>query len=410
MKFFVVTLLVFLLTPANVLAMAGPIENMSFIVIPDGSFEMGSPTNEIGRIANEGPQHTVFIDSFEMMTTEVTQGMWQSVMGTTIVDIHALSDRSSAHMPSRSNLPMAGLNYYDCLEFIDELNLLDTLYVYRLPSESEWEYSCRAGTVTAFYWGNDTNASVMNLYCWSASHPRNIVPVGQLLPNSWGLYDMSGSVWEWTADWWNDSYANWTGAPMNGSAWTEGNFGDTHVLRGGTNSSPPAHCRSSVRNAIATNLRYPSSGFRLVRESVASINSALLIQEGDIHQYNMEFDNAIQSYNQALAIDPSNPNVFISRGYLYARTGSFDLAILDFETSMSLDVNQRSNGLYNIACVYGLSNNPEKAIEFLESAVAEGFTYLDGIEYDPDFDLVREQEIFKAGVLSLEESLVSHKK
>lgn len=413
MRMPIAALLGLLLLPSIILGetvsyLDGPIHNMYFVVIPEGSFQMGSPLNEVDRIANEGPQHSVHLNSFEMMATEVTQGMWEEVMGTTMLDIQALSDRPRSQLRSAPNCPMAGLSYYDCLEFIEALNRLDTLYVYRLPSESEWEYSCRAGTATAFYWGNDTRASVMNQYCWSDHNTRNLKDVAQLLPNSWGLFDMSGSVWEWTADWWNDSYANLSGAPVDGSAWTQGNFGDTHILRGGTVSSAPAHCRSSVRNAIAINLRYPTSGFRLVRESASFINSELIREDGDTHLFSMEFNEAMDCYNEALSINPTNATAFMNRGYLHSQMRNYEEAISDYETAMNIDERKQSTALYNIACVYGLSSNPEMAIEFLEDAVEKGFSYIERIETDTDFDLVRDQVVFSEGLARIRQSINSH--
>ena len=196
------------------------------------------------------------------MTTEVTQEMWEDVMG---------SNPSSGYGVGPS-YPVYNVSWDDCMGFIDQLNSLDTEYEYRLPSEAEWEYACRAGTTTAYYWGDEMNEA----YCWfgfNSGQPNSPThPVGQKLPNAWGLYDMSGNVGEWCYDWYHDTYS---GAPQDGgtwislaSAWVDEDLGyPQRVYRGGSRLSLPQFCRSSQRNQYVSAWSLSFLGFRLVRSA-----------------------------------------------------------------------------------------------------------------------------------------------
>ena len=184
----------------------GPLEGMEFVLIPGGSFMMGSPSSEEGRRADEEPKHRVNIQPFYMMTTEVTQAMWKEVM---------------EDNPSRfksDSLPVEMVSWNDCQNFIKKLNQLDPGKNYRLPSEAEWEYACRAGTTTKYYSGNnESDLARVGWYGYNEGNSNNRThPVGQKEANSWGLYDMHGNVYEWCEDRYHDSYK---GAPTNGSAW-----------------------------------------------------------------------------------------------------------------------------------------------------------------------------------------------
>ncbi|MCK5035516.1 MAG: formylglycine-generating enzyme family protein [Candidatus Sabulitectum sp.] len=241
---------------------------MEFVTIPSGTFMMGSPWSEEGRGGDEGPGHSVNVSSFGLMTTEVTQGMWEVVMGESASSHHEMSKGSG------NNYPMYYVSWYDCQEFINELNSIDTEHIYRLPSESEWEYACRAGTTTRFYWGNSDSESTMKQYCWYEKNAddgywttphasqEGTQPVGKKIPNAWGLYDMNGNVCEWCEDTWHNSY---DGAPIDGSAWvSSGAY--SRVERGGSWYGGAGGCRSACRiygfSAGQTNTYL---GFRLAR-------------------------------------------------------------------------------------------------------------------------------------------------
>ena len=138
-----------------------------------------------------------------------------------------------------------------------------TGYAIRLPSESEWEYACRAGTTTAYSFGDDE--SLLGDYAWYLDNAgkageRYAHPVGQKLPNAWGLYDMHGNVWEWCEDPWHDNY---DGAPTDGSVWPTGGRSRDRVLRGGSWGGNARHCRSAPRNGHWSEHRNDPNGFRV---------------------------------------------------------------------------------------------------------------------------------------------------
>ncbi len=214
------------------------------VIVPAGSFEMGS--NNGG--SDEKPVHTVRIGKpFAMGKTEVTQGQWRALMGSNPSHFSSCGD----------SCPVERVNWNDAREFARKLSQ-KTGKTYRLPSEAEWEHACRAGG-THTYCGSDSVDSV-------AWYDKNSVgktrPVAVKHPNAWGLYDMSGNVWEWVEDCWNGSY---NGAPSDGSAWTSGSCSEL-VLRGGSWDGNPQDVRATIRDRGAPGLRYSDDvGFRLAR-------------------------------------------------------------------------------------------------------------------------------------------------
>ena len=210
------------------------------VVIPAGSFEMGSYSGN----SDEKPVHRVAVKSFALGKTEVTQGQWRSVMGSN---------------PSRSSgcgddCPVDQVGWDDAKTFIQRLNT-KTGKIYRLPSEAEWEFACRAGGIHA-YCGSDSIESVA-WYKSNSGGKTHLVAGKQ--PNAWGLHDMSGNVWEWTEDCWNGSY---NGAPGDGSAWTSGECG-RRVLRGGSWFESPLTAAFRIRTD--STFRDYLYGFRLAR-------------------------------------------------------------------------------------------------------------------------------------------------
>ena len=221
-------------------------EAVDMVKIPTGSFTMGSE-----RFADEKPPHTVYIRSFLMGRTEVTQKQWLDVMGSN-------PSRFAACGPE---CPVENVSWDEVQQFIYTLNQR-TGQKYRLPSEAEWEYAARAGATTEWSFGNDE--SKLGNYAWYRENSESKTQaVGQKQPNIFGLYDMHGNVWEWTQDCWHDNYA---GAPTDGSAWTTGCSGNYRVLRGGSWSGIPANVRSANRGRNNPDIRnYSSGGFRLAR-------------------------------------------------------------------------------------------------------------------------------------------------
>ncbi len=214
------------------------------VAIPAGRFLMGSPPGEAGRYADEGPQRWVGISRFAMGKYEVTQGEWLAVMGSNP------SDFSNCGM----NCPVENVSWNDAQEYVRRLSQR-TGQSYRLPSEAEWEYSAKAGTTTAYFWGDRFDGG-------RANNGGSTVPVGRYPANAFGLHDMHGNVWEWVQDVWHDSYA---GAPSDGSARMSGGDASRRVLRGGSWNISPRVLRSAGRGGNSPGGRNIGTGFRIAR-------------------------------------------------------------------------------------------------------------------------------------------------
>ena len=224
-----------------------------FSEIPAGSFSMGSEEGDWYHQPGESPFHIVtFSNSFEIMRTEVRQLTWKNVMN---------------ENPSNSygdSLPVESVSWNDCVLFIETLSEMDPYYNYRLPSEAEWEYACRASTQTSFFWGDDNSPEAISPYGWYNPNSNGRThEVGGLEPNNWGLYDIAGNVYEWCQD---IHHENYVGAPSDGSAWvTGGNLG-YRVQRGGSWSNNAQFLRSATRSKLGEDQWSISCGLRLVRE------------------------------------------------------------------------------------------------------------------------------------------------
>ncbi len=196
-----------------------------FCWIPPGNFMMGRYPGEQDSYSYEDPQHQVtFAQGFWMSKYEITQAQWRAIMGTN--PSYFTGDNKPVEQVSWDMIRQAN-------GYLDKLNAAHPGNGFRLPSEAEWEYACRAGTTTRFYWGDDPGYTVINDYAWHYYNntPYGTKEVGLKLPNAWGLHDMSGNVWEWCEDDWHDTY---TGAPGNGSAWVALPRSSYRVLRGGS--------------------------------------------------------------------------------------------------------------------------------------------------------------------------------
>ena len=212
------------------------------VIIPAGSFEMG------GTGSYELPVHRVTLRSFSMGKTEVTQGQWRAVMGT----------NPSSFSNCGDNCPVERVKWIDAKQFVRQLSTM-TGKTYRLPSEAEWEYACRAGGRWE-YCGSDIADDV----AWHDGNSGNAThPVALRQANAWGLYDMSGNVSEWTEDCLNLNYSN---APTDGSVWTSGNCSQ-RVMRGGSYFSFPKFVRSAFRNWFTNQQQNINLGFRVARDN-----------------------------------------------------------------------------------------------------------------------------------------------
>ncbi|MBW4643993.1 MAG: SUMF1/EgtB/PvdO family nonheme iron enzyme [Goleter apudmare HA4340-LM2] len=247
---------------------------LEMVSIPGGKFLMGSPENEEGRSNDESPQHTVTVPPFFMGKFPVTQGQWQVVAGFDKVNIDLNPDPSNF---KGANRPVECVSWDDAVEFCTRLSK-KTGKIYRLPSEAEWEYACRGGTTTPFYFGETITTDLANYQGtdWEyqgTTYPGNYgkglkgeyreqtTDVGKFPANPFGLFDMHGNIWEWCQDEWHNSYNN---APTDGSVWSGDNDNQKRLLRGGSWLSFPRCCRSADRGRDARDVRDSLVGFRVV--------------------------------------------------------------------------------------------------------------------------------------------------
>ena len=236
---------------------------LEMVKIDPGSFTMGSPSAERGRGSDESPQHQVTItEAFYLGKYEVTQAQWEAVMGSNPASSYGVGNDYPAHTVS----------WNDCQTFIENLNGMG-LGTFRLPTEAEWEYACRAGTDTRFSFGDalecadtgDSYCSIMDEYMWwrgnrtYGGEQDGSKEVGRKLPNPWGLYDMHGNLWEWCSDWYG-SYPS--GSQVDPEGPTSGSY---RVLRGGYWYGYAQYCRSAFRYFYSPGYRYGSIGVRLLR-------------------------------------------------------------------------------------------------------------------------------------------------
>jgi formylglycine-generating enzyme required for sulfatase activity len=235
------------------------------ILVNGGEFLMGSPDTEEERRDSESPQHPVTVKSFFLGRYPVTQEQWRIVAKTyDRVNIELNPDPSKF---KGDTSPVERVSWYEAQEFCDRI-AKHTKRPYRLPTEAEWEYACRAGTKTPFYFGSTLSTELANydgnhIYAngVEGEYRKETTPVDHFdIANAWGLCDMHGNVYEWCQDHWHQNYE---GAPDDGSAWLTKNSDNLRVRRGGSWSSYPGHCRSASRFYIYPDSRYSYLGFRL---------------------------------------------------------------------------------------------------------------------------------------------------
>ena len=255
----------------------GEYTTLEMVVIPGGTFMMGSPKEEGS--PSEKPQHEVTIQSFFMGKYQVTQAQWKAVAALPLVNRKLKPNLS--HFKG-ANRPVEQVSWQDAVEFCDRLSR-HTKRQYRLPSEAEWEYACRAGTTTPFHFGETITTDLANYqgtdnekYKWSGSYgqgPKGVykeetTEVGSFgVANNFGLYDMHGNVWEWCQDSW---HSNYKGAPIDGSAWLDNEESSNRkLLRGGSCDYLPGNCRSACRLSNLLDDYYLNIGFRVVCSGAA---------------------------------------------------------------------------------------------------------------------------------------------
>lgn len=222
--------------------------NFEWVNISAGSFIMGAPSGEGYRY--EHPQHKVTLtNDFQMLKCEVTQSQWEAITGENPSQI------------IRENRAVGGVTWNECQDYISELNTLDINHTYRLPTEAEWEYCCRAGTETRYFFGN--NESELNEYAWYRYHLKSGgADVGELKANPWGLFDMLGNVEEWCQDRFDARIGYSSEAEVDPTGIETGNL---RVLRGGSSGSLPEECTPYFRGCEYPDQTEGWIGFRLVR-------------------------------------------------------------------------------------------------------------------------------------------------
>lgn len=234
--------------------------DMEFVLIPPGDFMMGScispdeSVEKYGGVAGwyefEHPRHEVRIrEPFCLQTTPVTQGQWKKVMG----------NNPSHFRPCGEDCPVEAVSWDDAQDFIKRINDMEGTGKYRLPSEAEWEYACRAGSAGEFCFGDDLGK--LGEYAWYEDNSgKRTHLVGGKKPNAWGLYDMHGNVMEWVED---DSHNTYDGAPVDGTAWIDRGRGACRVFRGGGWGFGALYCRSAYRFGGRPDFKAAVLGFRL---------------------------------------------------------------------------------------------------------------------------------------------------
>ena len=236
---------------------------MSFILVEPGSFMMGSPKTEQFRNADEIRHPMEIKKAYYLQTTEVTLKQWRAIMGKKLLRKRKGTD----------DIPVTRVSYYDCLKYIARLNK-KKMGIYRLPTEAEWEYACRAGTTTAYSWGDDIDCSRAmygnntkknedcTLFFKSMKiKPNGPAPVKRFAPNPWGFYDMHGNVWEWCSDEYTDylsGHGNTIYSPVES---------DSRTRRGGSWYKYGQSLRSANRTYAHPGAKFITTGFRLVRKA-----------------------------------------------------------------------------------------------------------------------------------------------
>ena len=239
-----------------------PLE-MEFILVKPGSFIMGSPDNEPHRDRNEKQKEIKILTPFYLQSTEVTIKQWRAVIG----------KKFFGRKKGMDTMPVTRVSFHDCQNFIKKLNKMD-IGVYRLPTELEWEYACRAGTTTAYSWGNSIDCSkamygnnklkqseCIQHFKSRGIKPNQAAPVKSFNPNPWGFFDMHGNVWEWCSD----PYEKYNFRPVErGVSFVKTKM---RIKRGGSWFKHGWSCRSANRAYAHPGGKFKTVGFRLILEA-----------------------------------------------------------------------------------------------------------------------------------------------
>ncbi len=303
----------------------GPVEtftlpgnvSLPMVEIPGGHFVMGSSNGE----SDETPAREVTIrQTFQMGQTEVTQEQWVAVMGTTPWS-------GQSFVQDSPHAPAAYISWNSALQFISELNQL-TGVTFRLPTEAEWEYACRAGTTTDYYFGDD--AADLSAYAWwfDNSDAPYASSVGQLLPNAFGLYDTHGNVGEWCMDWYDSRY--YESGPMSDPAGAA--FGAERVLRGGSWLDNATACRSANRSSAPQDAEDFFTGFRLVRDTGARAlesDTSTVFLSPDMSSTTIRVEDKGTGFTSWSAMS-DNPSIVVSPDVFAGNQAEVTISATDF--------------------------------------------------------------------------------
>jgi formylglycine-generating enzyme required for sulfatase activity len=251
----------------------GILKPLNMVFIPGGTFLMGSPEDEEGRSNNESPQHLVKVPSFFMSEFLITQAHWAVVAQ--MPQIKKALEINPSYFQGH-NHPVETISWFDAEEFCERLSL-QTRRKYRLPTEAEWEYACRAGTETPFHFSEAITTDLANYNGMDdtesgrsvsfGQRPKVIyraktTPVDEFYPNAFGLYDMHGNVWEWCSNHWHSDYGR---VPITDViAWSGEDVGSPRIMRGGSWYDNPRYCRSAFRTYNNPATRSYNIDFRIV--------------------------------------------------------------------------------------------------------------------------------------------------
>ena len=255
---------------------------LTMLRIPAGSFEMGAPETEAESTERERPVHRVTLGEFLLGQTPITQAQWRAVAAWQRLDhedgklwpeslyLDPVAKLKEPEPFQGEQRPVVNVTWHDAMAFCQRLRLR-TGKNYTLPSESQWEYACRAGTTTPFHWGATISTKLANYDGREVygdgdkgEYRQQTVDVASFPANPWGLHDMHGNVWEWCADHW---HSNYKGVSEDGHAWIDEQAKDdplkSRLLRGGSWGVHPAGCRSACRGNFHPDDRYGNVGFRV---------------------------------------------------------------------------------------------------------------------------------------------------
>jgi formylglycine-generating enzyme required for sulfatase activity/Tfp pilus assembly protein PilF len=369
----------------------GPLEGMQFVSIPAGEFLIGSDIHDT-EYFDEIPQIVVQIDSFEIMSTEVTQGMWEELMGSDSSSIALLWTDLCGR---GSDYPVYAVSWFDCIEFINRLNRLDSTYIYRLPGEAEWEYACRAGSDTDFFWG-DSDQAIRYCHCRvnkldqtdAPSHIYGTREAASFETNSLGLFDMAGNVSEWCQDRYSPDYDY---LPSDGTPflypcddqWPY-QMNTRRVHRGGSWLTILKECRSGNRNSQPPEIWATSIGFRLVRVPGNNRNYALMLFHAGVDSIDADATmDGLELFTRALELDPTMVNALLYRGFFRQGIGETEQALSDFDEAIELD--PMNAGTYEMMGV--VLSDAEYYIQALK-------VFNRVVELDPDYPSIYYQRGF----------------